>query len=94
MISKIVKYKSKIEKSDFYEAESIERKIEIAETSNIPIEAVSPILYTEEKDGVLAGTNIRTDKWDIALEAYDKINKTNIVKNEEPIKQKENETSN
>lgn len=48
---------------------SLEEKVRAAETSQAPIEAVSPMIYTERKDGVLPEYNIRTDKWSIAQEA-------------------------
>lgn len=91
MITKTINYKPLIKVNNSYEAVSIERKIEKAETTNEPIEAVSPMLYTDEKDGVLSGTDIRTDKWDIALNAMDKITMTNITKNQETLKPVETE---
>lgn len=35
----------------------------------------APLIYTEKKEGVKAGHNVRTDKWEIAVEAMDKIHK-------------------
>jgi len=43
----------------------------------------APLIYTEKADGVMAGYNIRTDKWEIAIEAMDKINKIRTAKGEE-----------
>ena len=43
----------------------------------------APLIYTEKADGVMAGYNIRTDKWEIAVEAMDKINKIRTAKGEE-----------
>ncbi len=51
--------------------ESIEEKVRKASTQNTPIDAISPMLYTNAKDGVLAATNIRADRFDIALDAID-----------------------
>lgn len=56
-----------------FEAESLEEKVRRVTSSNEPIEAISPMLYTERKDGVRPETNIRTDKWDIAQQAMDTI---------------------
>lgn len=53
------------------------------------------VIYTERKDGVVAGLDIRTDRFDIALEAMDKgaksminkrISKLEIIKEEEEEK--------
>ena len=43
----------------------------------------APLIYTEKADGVMPGYNIRTDKWEIAVEAMDKINKIRTAKSEE-----------
>lgn len=59
--------------NDIYEGKSIEREMEQAETSKLPIESVSPIIYTERKDGVLPQYDIRTDRFEIAQEAMGKI---------------------
>lgn len=49
--------------------ESLEDKVRRITETNAPIEAVSPMYYTERKDGVKPETDIRTDKWDMALGA-------------------------
>lgn len=59
--------------TEAFEGESIEEKIRRVTESNAPIEAVSPMIYTERKEGVRADTNIRTDKWDLAQQAMDSI---------------------
>ena len=53
--------------------ESIEEKVRRTTETNAPIEAVSPMVYTERKDGVRPDTNIRTDKWDVAQQAMTSI---------------------
>ena len=42
----------------------------------------APLIYTDKADGVMPGYNIRTDKWEIAVEAMDKINKVRTAKGE------------
>lgn len=42
----------------------------------------APIIYTEKKDGVQPQYNIRTDKWEIAIDAMDKVNKIRAAKSE------------
>ena len=39
-----------------------------------------PIIYTEKKDGVLPAYNIRTDRFDLAIDAFDKIEMEGIAK--------------
>lgn len=58
------------------EGETIEQKMERILTSNEPIQDGAPIIYTERKDGVNPSHNIRTDKWDYALEGMDKYAKS------------------
>ena len=54
---------------DTEQGESIEDKVRQITETNAPIEAISPIIFTERKDGVRPEYNIRTDKWDIAQQA-------------------------
>lgn len=63
-----------------YEGESLEKQLQKATTSKIPIEATSPIIFTEKKNGVMPETDIRTDKWEIAREAMGAVHKTAIAK--------------
>ena len=52
-----------------YEGESIETKVERIVTNNEPISDGAPLIYTDRKEGVLPQYDIRTDRWDIAVEA-------------------------
>lgn len=76
--------------NDIYEGISIEREIERAETSNQPIEATSPVIYTARKDGVRPEYDIRTDRFDIAQKAMDVVTKSYRAKRAEWIKSLEN----
>lgn len=61
-----------------YQAEPREvklRKIISGESSNME-DGVFPIIYTEKKDGVLPEYDIRTDRFEVAIEAMDKINQS------------------
>ena len=61
-----------------YEAEPREvklRKIISGETSSME-DGVFPTIYTEKKDGVLPEYDIRTDRFEVAIDAIDKINKS------------------
>lgn len=62
------------------EGETIEQKIERITINREPIKDGAPEIYTERKDGVQAGYNIRTDRFEIAVEAMDAVHKVNIEK--------------
>lgn len=61
-----------------YQAEPREvklRKIISGESSNME-DGVFPTIYTEKKDGVMPEYDIRTDRFEVAIDAIDKINKS------------------
>ena len=55
------------------EGEPIEWKIERIVSNKEPISDGAPSIFTERKDGVVSAYNIRTDRWEIASEAMDKV---------------------
>lgn len=61
-----------------YQAEPREvklRKIINGEANNME-DGVFPTIYTEKKDGVLPEYDIRTDRFEVAIDAIDKINQS------------------
>lgn len=70
-----VLYKSSLQ-TELTEGERLECKIERMTENNEPIGETAPLIYTPRKDGVIAAYDVRTDKWDIALDAMNKVNKT------------------
>lgn len=61
-----------------YQAEPREvklRKIISGEASNME-DGVFPTIYTEKKDGVQPEFDIRTDRFEVAIDAIDKINQS------------------
>lgn len=61
-----------------YQAEPREvklRKIISGEANNME-DGVFPTIYTEKKDGVKPEFDIRTDRFEVAIEAIDKINQS------------------
>lgn len=62
------------------EGETIEQKIERIVQNKEPITDGAPLIYTDRKDGVEAGYNIKTDRFEIAVEAMDKVTKSNLAK--------------
>lgn len=82
------------------EGEYIEEKVRRVTLNNEPIEDSAPIIYTERKDGVIPAYNIRTDRWDIALEAMntvsmskDKIIASQMAKSQNQPAEKKSETA-
>jgi hypothetical protein len=69
-----------------YVAESIETKVRRIMDENEPITDGAPIIYTPFEDGVKPEYNIRTDRWEVAIAAMDKISSyeaSKYVKTEE-----------
>lgn len=65
------------------EGETIEQKMERIVNNKEPIKDGAPLLYTERKEGVRSSTNIRTDRWEVAIDATDKIAKSYQARREE-----------
>lgn len=64
------------------EGETIENKVRRIMKNGEPIEDGAPLIYSERKDGVLPEYDIRTDRWDLAVEATERITKANLAKRE------------
>lgn len=75
-----------------YEAESIEKYLQKVVENKEPIESAAPMLYTPREEGVLPQYDIRTDRWDLALEATDKISKSLNAKREDSTKTTDKKT--
>lgn len=71
-----------------YEGETLEKKIRRIENNKEPISDGAPITYTERKDGVKPEYDIRTDRFEIAIDATDKIQKSYQARREERAKPK------
>lgn len=65
--------RSQLKSVETYEGETIEQKVRRILDENEPIKDGAPIIYTDKKDGVLPAYNIRTDRWEIAIDAMDKV---------------------
>lgn len=70
-----INYRSKLG-TTLVEGERLELKIDRMTQNNEPIGDSAPLIYTPRKDGVIAAYDIRTDKWDVALDAMEKVNQT------------------
>jgi hypothetical protein len=83
MIKYKIRQRTTLKVNNSVEGETIEQKIRRIVENNEPISDTAPIIYTNRKDGVLPAYDIRTDRFDIAIEAMDKVTKTNIAKRDE-----------
>lgn len=83
--------KSELTMYEAYVGETIEKKIRRIVNNNEPITDGAPLVYTDRKDGVQPAYDIRTDRFEIAVDAMDKVHKSNAAKRE--AKAKANETT-
>ena len=67
------------------EGETIEQKIERIVHNGEPIKDGAPIVFTERKDGVIPAYNPRTDRFEVAVEAMDKVTKSHLAKRQENL---------
>ncbi|AXH75299.1 MAG: hypothetical protein [Microviridae sp.] len=68
------------------EGETIEDKVNRLINDKEPIKDGAPLIFTERSQGVGAGYNIRTDRWEIAVEAMDRVIKMKNAKKEDIAK--------
>lgn len=76
---------SKLKVNNSYKGERIEQKISRILNNKEPISDGAPRIYTERKDGVRPEYDIRTDRFDIAVEAMDIVAKSNTAKRDMAI---------
>lgn len=90
----MIKYNISKNKTQFsintsVEGETIEQKCERIESNKEPITDGAPIIYTERNSGVAPEYNIRTDRFEIALEAMDTVSKAETAKRKSYTEKKE-----
>lgn len=93
---KIPKYqKTQIHINESVEGETIEQKVERLIANKEPItDSTVELLFTERKDGVMAGYNIRTDRFEVAIEAMDKAHKSSLARREAKMEIVKNDKKN
>lgn len=79
-------YTGRMKSVECFEGEQIEEKVRRIVNNNEPITDGAPIIFTEKKAGVLPEYNIRTDRWDIALDAMNKMEMARKAKNKTEVK--------
>lgn len=72
-----------------YEGESIEQMMRRALNNNEPIGNEVGLIYTEKNEGVMPAYNIRTDRFEVALDGIDALQKSYTAKRAEAIKTEE-----
>lgn len=82
MKNKKVANSTTIETPRQLEGERLELKVSRKLANKETIEGESPLIYTEKKDGVMAGYNIRTDRFEVALDGLNAIEKSRTAKRE------------
>lgn len=75
--------KTMLDINESVEGETIEQKMERVVNNNEAITDGAPIAYTERKEGVLPGYDIRTDRFAVALDAMDKVTASKLSSREE-----------
>lgn len=60
--------------TEYEEGENILTKVRRILDENEPLTDGAPLIYTPKEDGVKPQYDIRTDKWQIAIQAMDKVN--------------------
>lgn len=76
------KFKSSISLNEEREGEPLEIKVTRMLNNGENLTETSIEIFTPYEVGVLAGHDIRTDKWEHAIDAMDKVSKTRLAKGE------------
>lgn len=81
--------------ADWQEGELLMNKVEKIMLNQERIEETAPYIYTERKDGVRPEYNIRTDRFDIAIDAMEQVNlqRGAVFKEGKVVKMHSNEKS-
>ncbi len=85
------KLKGTLKGIELVEGESRETKVKRAVHGKEPLTDGAPEIYTDKKEGVKAGFDMRADKWEIAADAMNSIERNRIAKGEALAKNMENE---
>lgn len=67
-----------------YDGRSIEDRCKLLVETGEPIKDTSPLIFTPKEKGVMPQYDVRADKWDIAQNAMDRVNKERIAKGQQP----------
>ncbi len=90
MYRKVIYVISNIGSVEKVEGETIEMKMERVLDNGEPITDGAPEIYTERSKGVMSAYNIRTDRWEVACEAMDKVSASVIARRDNKPKNEPN----
>lgn len=86
--------KTTLHSSNTTEGETIEAKVRRVLNNKEPIKDGAPIVHTERKDGVLPQYDIRTDRFEVAIDAVDKRTANHLAARDERLKSAEEQSNN
>ena len=82
MYNKTKVKKTTLKKYEVLEGETIEMKVRRIVHNKEPITDGAPIVFTDRKDGVLPLYDIRTDRFELAVDATDTMTKSHLANRE------------
>ena len=80
MYNKRTTQKTSINRNTSYQGERLEEKIMRIMNNKEPIKDGAPLIYTDREEGVRPDMNIRSDRFDIAIDAMDVVTSTHKAK--------------
>ena len=78
--------KSKLKSVEKIEGEPIEHKIERILSNKEPITDGAPEVFQERSEGINSAYNIRTDRWEVACEGMDVVQKSMLAQRDNKAK--------
>ncbi len=88
MIRFVNKSRTRLSVNGSVEGEPLQMKIARKLANKEGFDADVDLIYTEKKDGVSAGHNIKTDRFEVALDGLGKIEKSRVAKRDAKAKMK------
>lgn len=89
MYAQVTANKTTIKANQSYVGETIEEKVNRIVNNKEPIKDGAPLVYTDRKDGVMAATDIRTDRFEVAIDAMDKVHEIKLGQRKKRMEEKE-----
>ena len=86
MIRKKINHKTNLIGVENFDGETIEEKMRRVMLTNEPISEGADLVFQERAEGVKPEYDIRTDRWELAAEAKDKVTREKIAKRETNLK--------
>ena len=83
---------TRLEINTSIEGDTIEIQIEKMIENNEPIDSKKPLIFQERKEGVNRAYNPRTDRFEVAIEAMDKVSKSYIARREQRMMNEKTKT--